>query len=667
MTETHPYGAWPSPISATDVSDDKLDFGHVALADKTAYWLERRPDEGGRGVIVRADQAGETTEITPGDHDVRTLVHEYGGGDFGVHDGTVVYARFADQRLYRTAGSTDETKPITPEPPVEHGARYADLSFVPGEKRLYCVRERHYGEDAAEEAVNELVMVDLTGETPPEVVDSGHDFYSFPRVSPDGDRLAWTTWDHPQMPWDGTELHVAQIESDGTLTDVKTVMGGSDESVFQPAWGPEGELYAVSDRTGWWNLYLVVETDGTVDPTPIREEDASFGGPQWVFGLSTYDVLPDGNIVALRHADEEVTVGLIDPDDGSFEPQPAPVVGPAAGLRTNGTTMLTTGGGPAQPASVVRWELGDAGEQSNAVIRQSFTLDVDASFVSEPEAVTFPTTDGDVAHAYYYPPANPEVDAPEGDRPPLVTMVHGGPTSRTSGIVNLDVQFFTTRGFGVVDVNYRGSTGYGRAYRDTLLGEWGIVDVADCVNAAKHLAETGRGDPDRLAIRGGSAGGFATLAALAFHDTFAAGASYYGVADLRALAEHTHKFESRYLDGLVGPLPEAADIYEERSPAGHADGIDAPLLVLQGGEDRVVPPTQADEMVRSLVDTGTPYAYLEFENERHGFRSAAARRRALETELAFYAAAFSIDPPGVDPLELTRGEYHKEVVTADDE
>lgn len=673
MTPT-PYGEWPSPISASDVAGDTVSFGPVAVVDGVVYWLERRPSEDGRGVVVRADESGETREVTPGDVDVRTLVHEYGGGDFTVHDGTCYVAAFDDQRLYRCpadgsagpGGEADPT-PITPDPEADRALRYADMTVSPDGARLYAVRERHEGPGTDDEAVNDLVVVPTDGGDPI-VLAEGHDFYSFPRLSPDGDRLAWTTWDHPRMPWDGTELHVARVDSDGTLTDERVVMGGPEESVFQPGWGPDGDLYAVSDRTGWWNLYKLYP-NGDAEPTNLTPEAAEFGVPQWAFGLSTYAFLDDGRIAVVRNREGRQSLCLLDASaDTLREPDLPYDVYPHTRIVSDGNRLAFVAGSTTIPTSVVRWRPGAPGTGAGEgtppeTIRQSFDLSVDVDLLSEPEHVTFPTADGETAHAFYYPPRNPAVEAPVDERPPLVTKVHGGPTSQTNPAADLGIQFYTSRGIGVVDVNYRGSTGYGRDYRDRLKGEWGVADTADCVNAVRFLADEGRVDPDRLAITGGSAGGYAVLCALAFHDAFDAGASHYGVADLTALAEHTHKFESRYLDGLVGSLPEDRAVYDARSPAHHADGIDAPLLILQGGEDRVVPQDQAEDMVDALVETGTPYSYVLFPEERHGFRTAAARRRALELELAFYGRLFGFTPADDLPdLELHRGERAIEMV-----
>jgi dipeptidyl aminopeptidase/acylaminoacyl peptidase len=655
---TTPYGAWPSPVDAGQVAAAGVDLGHLELADGTAYWLERRPSEEGRGVVVRQPGGGDREAVTPADHDVRTLVHEYGGGDFAVDDGALYYARFENQRLYRVDLTADDpvatVEPVTPAPETDRGLRYADLELA--ESRLYAVRERHEGPDADEEPVNELVRVPLDGSGDGEsesegegeaaVVAEGHDFYSFPRLSPSGDRLAWTTWDHPQMPWDGTTLHVADVGVDGSLTDERSVMGGPDESVFGPSWGPDGELYAVTDRTGWWNLYRVDPTGG--EPENLHPADEEFGTPQWVFGLSTYAPLSDGRIAAVHGAGDDWALGVLDPETGDLTDFATGYTAfPHTRLDAD-DDLLTVAASPTEPESVVRIDAtaatgGDSPAADATVLRRSLSVDLARRYVSEPESVTFETTGGDLAHARYYPPHNPDVAAPDDERPPLLATVHGGPTSQSLPTFDPEVQYFTSRGVGVVDVNYRGSTGYGRAYREQLRGAWGVVDTADCVAAATRLAGD-RVDPERLAIRGGSAGGYAALCALAFHDTFDAGVSYYGVADLRALAEHTHKFESRYLDSLVGPLPDAADVYDERSPVEHADGIAAPLLLLQGSEDAVVPPAQAEVMVDALAANGVPHAHVEFEDERHGFRREDSRRRALELEFAFLGQVFGFTP-----------------------
>jgi dipeptidyl aminopeptidase/acylaminoacyl peptidase len=637
------YGTWSSPITAEMVASGSVDLGHLMVDGGTTYWLERRPDEDGRGVVVReTDDGGDP--VTPGDVDVRTLVHEYGGGDFTVRAGTVVYADHDDQRLYRTDGSTDEPTPITPEPDTETGLRYADITFAPDGERIYAVREDHDAVAAAEdrddadvdEPVTTLVVLPVDGSEPPRVVARGHDFYAAPRPSPDGDRLAWLTWDHPRMPWDGTELHVAAVDGDGGLADERVVLGGPDESVFQPAWSPAGVLHAASDRTGWWNLYRL----GGDDPEPLVQRAAEYGFPGWLFGMATYAFLDDGRVAAVVTEDGDQHVELLDGGERTVAELPHEVFRPL--IRSTGDALVVPAAGPETPVGVVRWEPGGSPE----TVWRSATVEVDDAYLSTPEHVGYETRDGATAHAYVYPPTNPDASPPDGELPPLLVRAHGGPTSATSPVLDLDLQFFTSRGFAVADVNYRGSTGYGRSYREALYGEWGVVDVNDTVDAARHLADAGRVDPDRLAVRGGSAGGFVTLAALAFDDAFDAGTSYYGVADLARLAELTHKFESRYLDQLVGPYPEAEATYRERSPVHHADDVDAPLLLLQGAEDPVVPLGQAEAMAAALADTDVPHDLVVFEDEEHGFERAGSRRRALEAELAFYGQVFGFDPAG---------------------
>lgn len=650
------YGTWPSPISAEMVASAGIAFGHVELDGETVYWREQRPDEDGRGVIVRSD--GETSQdVTPANVDVRTLVHEYGGGDFAVHDDVVFFTRFDDQRVYRQPVGGDPV-PLTPEPETTRGLRYADFEVTADGSALYCVREDHdavaensggnsvvdsdeEGEKAgADEPVTTLVRLPTDGSEEPTTVASGQDFYAAPRLSPDGEQLAWLTWNHPQMPWDGTELRLADVTADGTLTSERIVMGGPDESVFQPSWRPDGTLHAVSDRIGWWNLY---RREGG-EWIPYRAEAAEYGIPQWVFGLATYCFLDDGRVAAVVTRDGEHSLELVDPEGTHEEVNlPYAVVGGSHGsprLRSDGRWVYLVGTGPATPERLVRW----APSEGLDVLRDGTETDIDAAYISTPEHITVPTRDENRAYAFVYPPTNPDVTPPADELPPLIVFAHGGPTSATHPVFDLGIQYFTSRGFAVADVNYRGSTGYGRAFRDALAGAWGVTDVEDCIDVARWLADAGRVDRDRMAIRGGSAGGFVVLSALAFHNDLAAGVSYFGVTDLTRLAELTHKFESRYLDGLVGPYPETAETYETRSPVHHADDIDAPVLVLQGEDDPVVPLSQAEEMVEALEASSVPHDLLVFEDEQHGFRKAASRKRAHEVELAFYGEVFDFEP-----------------------
>ncbi|WP_254862838.1 S9 family peptidase [Halovivax gelatinilyticus] len=650
--QTKPYGEWASPITSSLVATAGLTFGHVDVDGDGIYWLEQRPADDGRGVIVRHD--GRTSsDVTPPEIDVRTLVHEYGGGDFSVDSGVVYFSRFDDQQVYRQDG--DDTIAITPEPERKRATRYADFEVAPGGDRLYCVRESHdvTATDGAEngdrggetdaddsEPANELVCLPTGGESPPRVVANGHDFYASPRLSPDGSTLAWLTWDHPRMPWDGTKLHVASVEPDGTLPDERVVLGGPDESVFQPAWSPDGELFAVSDRTGWWNLYRIPidrsnpARSDAVDP--LVEREASYGGPQWQLGLSTYAFLDDGRICAIVTDAGRQHVEIIDGNDRTVASLPFETY--ANHVRSTGDGIVFVAGGATRPTSVVTWTPGAEPE----IVRESMEFDVDNAYLATPDHERFEMRDGESAYAYVYPPTNPDVVEPTDDRPPLIAFVHGGPTGATTPTLDLSVQYFTSRGFAVADVNYRGSTGYGRAFREALYGEWGRHDVTDTIDVARHLANSGRADPDRLAVRGGSAGGYLVLSALAFHDAFDAGVSYYGVADLERLAQLTHKFESRYLDQLVGPYPDAADTYRDRSPVEHAGKVDAPVLLLQGEDDPVVPLSQAEAMVEALESNDVAHSLLVFEDERHGFRRAESRERAVEAELAFYADAFGL-------------------------
>ena len=645
MPVTAPYGSWKSPITTGLIVSGAVGLGQIALDGDDVYWVEMRPSEGGRMVIVRRTANGETVDVTPRPYSVRTRVHEYGGGAFLAAQGTVFFSNFADQRMYcQDVGA--EPRAITPEAPQ----RYADGVFDAGRGRIICVREDHSGEG---EPVNSIVAVDAEGANPQEVLFAGSDFCAAPRLSPDGNRLAWLSWNHPNMPWDGTALHLADVQSDGRLGKAQIIAGGPstssgwDESVLQPLWSPEGELYFVSDRNGWWNLYCW--RGGQIQA--VLEMEAEFARPQWVFDPAAYGFLDVGRIACSYVQRGVWNIGVIDSASGALTLVDLPYSEMGRGeLRASKNRVVFSAGAPGKPMSVMSLDVATGAVET---LQQSHDLEVDSAYLSSPEAVEFETTGGRTAYAFYYPPRNPDFVAPSGERSPLLVKSHGGPTASASTALDLGIQFWTSRGFGVVDVNYGGSTGYGTEYRRRLNGVWGIVDVDDCVNAARFLAARGDADPDRLAIDGGSAGGYTTLAVLTFHDVFKAGTSYYGVSDLEALAKETHKFESRYLDSLVGPYPERRDLYEERSPINHTERLSCPLLLLQGLEDEIVPPNQAEMMFEAVKAKGLPTAYVPFEGEQHGFRRSENIKRALEAELYFYSRIFGFDlADPVEPVEI---------------
>ena len=475
----------------------------------------------------------------------------------------------------------------------------------------------------------------------------GRDFFAAPRFSPDGSRLAWICWDMPNMPWDGTELWAAEVRWGGEIGRASQVAGGPRESIFQPGWSPGGDLHFVSDRTGWWNLYRREAGGSDTNLTPT---DAEFGVPAWEFGYATYAFLADGRIACVSHRSGSEHLSMLDATTGELLDLDLPYATFAPYLDADGSRLVFVAGGPAIPHQVVSLDFVTRGVD---VVRESERLSFDPGYVSVAEPIEFPTEGGLSAHAYHYPPANPEFVAPEGERPPLVVMSHGGPTAESSPEFDIRLQFFTSRGFAVVDVNYGGSTGYGREYQQRLLGRWGVVDVQDCINAARYLVEEGGADPGRLLVSGGSAGGWTTLCALVFHDVFAAGASYFGVSDLEPFASHTHKFELKYIDDLVGPWPRAAEVWRARSPVRHAGLLSRPVILFQGLEDEVVPPSQSEIMVQALEANGIPYAYLTFEGEQHGFRKAENIARSLEAELYFYSriVGFELAEP-VEPIEI---------------
>ncbi len=638
MTATAPYGTWRSPITSELIVAGSIGLGPLLLKGNRLLWTESRPTESGRNVLCQA-LLGENTiiELNPAPFNVRTRVHEYGGGAFQVTENAVYAVNYADQRIYNL---TQESQPLTPE----IAYRYADFVLNEGRDRLISIREDH-SDTTAREPKNELVAIDLKTQTQT-VLATGHDFYASPSLSPDGKLLVWLTWDHPRMPWEGTELWIASVNPDGSLTRPALIAGSSSESIFQPQWSEDGKLFFVSDRTGWWNLYRWHPSNLADNPThpgeleAICPKEAEFGQPQWVFGMSSY---------GLRNAQELITsysengiqkLASLNLITLELTEIPTPYTS-IAGLRVGDRTIAFLGGSATYPTALVTLDLITL---ELTVIRQATQLSVEAKYLSVPEPIEFPTESGLTAHAFYYPPTNGDFVTSPGDRPPLLVKSHGGPTAATEASFNLRVQYWTSRGFGILDVNYGGSTGYGRAYRQRLDGNWGIVDVADCANGAKYLAEQGRVDGDRLVIDGSSAGGYTTLAALAFTDVFKAGASYYGVSDLTVLAEDTHKFESRYLDSLIGPYPERADLYKARSPINAIDQLSCPIIFFQGDEDKIVPPNQAELMVNALKEKGLPVAYLLFEGEQHGFRKAENIRRAIDGEFYFYSRVFGFLP-----------------------
>ncbi len=620
MSALKPYGSWPSPLTASRVTAGALRLDHIQLDGEDVYWVEGRASEGGRYVIVRRTAEGAITDVTPTVFNVRTRVHEYGGAAYTVERGTIYFANFADQRIYR------QRPGAVPEPITAEGGFYADFRVDRTRDRLISVREDH---SKAGEAINTIVAIG-GGET---VLVSGADFYSDPIVSPDGASLAWLQWHHPNMPWDGTELCVARFETDGTLGPARTIAGGATESIFQPEWSPDGTLYFVSDRSGWWNLHRLLNGEVEV----VHAMAAEFGKPQWTFSMATYAFISAERIAATYTQDGRWQLALIDTRSRTCAPVPLPVQ-PLESVHATADAIYFIGGSATEANAITRLALAD---RSTEVLRSASAERIEPAWISVPEAITFTAAGRDV-HAFYYPPVNPEVTAPAGERPPLLVLTHGGPTGASSDVLDSKVQFWTSRGFAVLDINYSGSTGYGRAYRERLNGQWGIADVTDAVGGAEAMVAAGKADPARLAIRGGSAGGYTTLAALTFHQVFKAGASYYGISDLEVLQQDTHKFESRYNESLIGPYPAARAVYVARSPIHFTDRLSCPIILFQGLDDKVVPPNQSEMMAAAVRKKGLKVKYVTFEGEQHGFRKAENIIRALEEELAFYRDVFGV-------------------------
>jgi dipeptidyl aminopeptidase/acylaminoacyl peptidase len=619
-----PCGSWKSPIISDLIVAQSIALSEIRLDGGEPYWLERRPHEAGRSTVVSG------RDLLPPPFDVRTRAHEYGGGAWTVADGALYFSNDKDQRLYRLKRGAAEPEPLTAEAPF----RYADGVIDARRRRWIGVREDHSA--PGQEPANTLVAVDLSQPNHGRVLAEGHDFFSSPKPSPDGAWLAYLAWDHPLMPWVGTTLYAMPLDTAGTPGGNAIAMaGGADESIFQPEWSPDGTaLFFVSDRTGWWNLYRSAWPSRNIEA--VLPMDAEFGQPQWVFGMSTYAFAGAGRIVCSYASKGLSRLGAIDLASGKLTPIDLPY-SEFSSVRAEGNRVVFRAGSPSIPASFVHLDLA-TGETE--VLKKSTALADDpnlARYFTGVESVEFPTEGNRTAFGLFYPAFNPDYRPPEGDLPPLVVTCHGGPTAAASSTLDLRVQYWTSRGISVLDVNYGGSTGFGRAYRMRLDGNWGIVDVDDCVNGARHVANQGRVDGARSAITGGSAGGYTTLAALTFRDYFRGGGSHYGVSDLAALARDTHKFESRYLCSLVGPYPEREDLYRERSPIFHAERLSAPVIFFQGEEDRVVPPSQAEAMVEKLRQKGLPVGYLLFAGEQHGFRKAENIKRALDAELYFFA------------------------------
>lgn len=636
--QTAPYGCWKSPITSDLLVAGTIGLGGVILDGEDIYWLEGRPTEGGRTVLVKRTLNGTVSDITPTPYNVRTRVHEYGGGSCLVVDGTVYFSNFADQRIYKQLPD-QQPQPLTPESP----RRYADAIIDKKRNRLICVCETSINPN--QEPENSLVTISLdTGEV--QTLVSGCDFYSSPRLSPDGCQLAWLSWNHPNLPWDNTQLWLAFVKEDGSLGTARAIVEGENESVCEPKWSLDGKLYFSSDCSGWWNLYRYNNKEFI---EPLFPMNAEFAYPHWVFGISTYTPIDKDCLICTYTQNGRWYLASLNPNTRQLKVIDTPYTD-IGSLQSTGTDIVFIASSPTEPAAVIKLNLKT---QEREIIKRSSEINIDPGYISIPEFITFPTEGGLTAYAWYYPPTNKDYQAPPAELPPLLVKSHGGPTAAASASLSLKVQYWTSRGFGYLDVNYGGSTGFGREYRQRLDKNWGIVDVDDCVNGAKYLVQQGKIDPNRLAISGGSAGGYTTLAALTFRSVFKAGASYYGVSDLEALAKDTHKFESRYLDRLIGKYPKEKDIYEKRSPINFTEKLACPVIFFQGLEDKVVPPNQAEMMVEAIKSKGLPVAYVAFEGEQHGFRRAENIKRCLDGEFYFYSRIFGFTPADpIEPIEI---------------
>jgi len=634
---TSPFGSWKSPITSDLIVQGTLPIVDIAFNGQDLYWTEAHPSEAGRNTVMKKSPDGKVVELTPAPFNVRTRVHEYGGAPSFIHESDLYFSNFEDNLLY-VRKENNEIKQIT----TDSNHRYADAALDVLRSRLYWVREDHTKSDIFAETT--IVAMDLDGSNE-RIIVSGNDFYSNPRISPDGSKIAYLTWNHPNMPWDETELWVANLNDDGSVSKAKMIAGGKGESVIQPVWSPSGVLYFVSDRTNWWNIMRF--KDGEVEA--IYPMDAEFGSPSWVFGISDYQFINETTLIATYTQNGARHLVKMDVENGNLFPIETSYTSYSS-VKSNGTHIAFIAASPTEFPRVVRMNTDGTDVE---IIKVSSELSLDENYLSLPESIEYPTEGGKTAFAIYYRPKNPNYQAPVNEKPPLLVHVHGGPTGASSSTLNLSTQYWTSHGFAVIDVNYGGSTGYGREYRDRLKGQWGIIDVQDSANAVRYLIKKGEVDENRVAIAGGSAGGYTTLASLVFTDVYTAGASHFGLSELEIFAQETHKFESRYMDGLLGPYPEAKDVYYERSPINFTNQLSCPVIFFQGLDDKIVPPNQAELMVEALKAKGLPVAYIAFKGEGHGFRMAQNIKRSLDGEFYFYSRVFGFEPAeDIEPVHI---------------
>ncbi|QUN04726.1 S9 family peptidase [Shewanella yunxiaonensis] len=630
--KTAAYGTWESPLTADDVFGQSVVLGQMQSVDGAIYFSESDPAQAGQIGIKRLDDNDKVVDVVPAAFGVGSRVHEYGGAPYLAIGNSVFASKMSDQLFYRIA---PDQPPLALTPA---GTRHADCISYPKGSRIICVREDHRGEG---EAKASLVTINLNFAGEGDTFVEGHDFFSSPAINADNTQLAWVAWDHPNMPWDNTQLWVGDLNRKGQISNIRQIAPRHHGSLMQPMYAPDGQLYFIADYDNWWNLYRVTAAGGIEQVTQLKGE---IGGPAWRFGQHAYAFENAHSVIFSYHQDGKVHLMRQDLTSGVSEELATDFA--SVGQVISADKGVYFMGAKSTPEHGIYKVSGRGTELVYAPAIKGLEPD----YISRPVAVSFDTNERQQAYGYFYAPTNPQYVAPKDTKPPLLMMLHGGPTAAASSAYSSAIQYWTTRGFAVFDLNYRGSTGYGRQYRKSLYGKWGVADVDDAVNAVKYLVDEGWVDPDKVAIRGGSAGGFSVLAALAFHDTFKAGTSYFGISDIAVLAQETHKFESHYIDQLIGPYPAAKQIFHDRSPLYHLEGLNEPLLLLQGLDDKVVPPNQSELIYQAVKAKGVPTAFIGFEGEGHGFRKPANNIRSLQSELSFYGQVFGFTPAGELPV-----------------